>query len=98
MKGHCMDHVTADRRLRLSAQSVEILLDLVEIKLSAMDAEDRDVRMIGSLRRCRDELKLIEDAAHAVAAKRGPGRPARHIYHEAAASGFTTRTSVASSG
>jgi hypothetical protein len=34
-----MDQMLAERRLKLSAQSVEILLDLVEIKLSAMDIE-----------------------------------------------------------
>jgi hypothetical protein len=70
-----MEQTPAETPLRLSAQSVQILLDLVEIKLGAMDVEDRDVRMMGSLRRCRDELKLIDDRARAVVAKRGPGRP-----------------------
>jgi hypothetical protein len=42
-----------------------------------MDIEDRDDRMIGSLRRCRAELKRIEDAARAAGVKRGPGRPRR---------------------
>jgi len=79
-----MDQIAAEPRLRLSAQSVEILLDLVEIKLGAMDIEDRDAQMIGSLRRCRDELKLIEDAARARSMKRGPGRPARPVYEGAA--------------
>jgi hypothetical protein len=78
-----MDQIAAEPRLRLSAQSVEILLDLVEIKLGAMDIEDRDVQMIGSLRRCRDELKLIEDAARAMSMRRGPGRPARRAYESA---------------
>lgn len=78
-----MDQVQADRRLKLSSQSVKILLDLIEIKLGAMDIEDRDERMIGSLRRCRDELKLIEGAARATAVRRGPGRPVRRVYGEA---------------
>lgn len=69
--------------LKLSAQSVEILLDLVEIKLGAMDVEDRDDDMIGALRRCRDELKLIEPGARAMVVKRGPGRPPKHIYDAA---------------
>jgi hypothetical protein len=75
-----MDQSPAEHRLKLSPQSVEILLDLVEIKLSAMDVEDHDLEMIGSLRRCRDELKLIEDAARAMVVRRGPGRPPRRIY------------------
>ena len=48
----------------LSSHSVELLLDLVEMKLAAMDMEDRDVRTIWHLKKCRDELKLIENAAH----------------------------------
>jgi len=75
-----MDPMLGERRLKLSAQSIEILLDLVEIKLSAMDVEDHDLQMMGSLRRCRDELKQIEDAARAMVVKRGPGRPPRRIY------------------
>ncbi len=80
MKGTIVDQLQSEHRLKLSAQSVEILLDLVEIKLSAMDIEDHDLRMMGSLRRCRDELKLIEDAARATIVRRGPGRPPRRIY------------------
>jgi hypothetical protein len=76
-----MDQILPEPRLKLSSRSVEILLDLIEIKLGAMDIEDRDDRMIDSLRRCRDELMLIEDAARAVVvAKRGPGRPPRRPY------------------
>ena len=64
--------------ITLSAQSVEILLDLIEIKLSAMDIEDRDDRTIARLRRCRDELTMIDDAARAATAmKRRRGRPSR---------------------
>jgi hypothetical protein len=48
----------------LSSRSVELLLDLVEIKLAAMHTEDRDVRTIWHLKKCRDELKLLENAAH----------------------------------
>jgi uncharacterized protein YjbK len=80
MKGSIVDQPQAEHRLKLSPQSVEILLDLVEIKLSAMDVEDHDLQMIGSLRRCRDELKLIEDAARTMAVRRGPGRPPRRVY------------------
>ena len=56
------DHAQATPTLPLSPRSVEILLDLVEIKLAAMDMEDRDVRTIWCLKKCRDELKLIETA------------------------------------
>ena len=63
--------------LTLSARSVEMLLDLVEIKLGHMTADDhanrREVRI---LRRCRDGLKALDGVARiAVSAKRGPGRP-----------------------
>ena len=78
-----MEQTLAERPLRLSAQSVEILLDLIEIKLGAMDIEDRDDRMMSALRRCRDELKLIDDSARAIVAKRGPGRPSRELYDAA---------------
>lgn len=41
----------------LSKQSIEILLDLVEIKISSMQIHDReDARELLRLRACRDEL------------------------------------------
>jgi hypothetical protein len=41
----------------LSKQSIEILLDLVEIKISAMQIHDReDARELIRLRSCREEL------------------------------------------
>lgn len=41
----------------LSRQSVEILLDLVEIKVSALQIHDRDdARELNKLRKCRQEL------------------------------------------
>ncbi|MBE6447663.1 MAG: hypothetical protein E7015_04265 [Alphaproteobacteria bacterium] len=41
----------------LSKQSVEMLLDLVEIKLSAIIVQDKDdIREVLKLRRCRSEL------------------------------------------
>ena len=64
-------------RLPLSQTSVELLLDLVEIKLGAMEVEDRDARTIWHLEQARRELQLIEQTARAHAVKRGPGRPAR---------------------
>jgi hypothetical protein len=76
-----MDEVPAERQSILSTRSVEILLDLVEIRLGAMEIEDRDDRTIGSLRRCRAELKRIEVDLRATA-KRGPGRP-RRLYEAA---------------
>jgi hypothetical protein len=56
------DHARPTPPMPLSPRSVELLLDLVEIKLAAMDMEDRDVRTIWHLKKCRDELKLIENA------------------------------------
>jgi hypothetical protein len=43
--------------MKLSKQSLEILLDLVEIKLSTMQVHDReDARELVRLRNCRDEI------------------------------------------
>jgi len=47
----------------LSRRSIEVLLDLVEIKLSYMDISDReDVRDMKLLERCRDELRSLDQA------------------------------------
>ena len=44
--------------MALSKQSVETLMDLVEIKISYMDVLDRDdAKELRVLERCRDELK-----------------------------------------
>jgi hypothetical protein len=68
--------------MNLSKRSVEMLLDLVEIKLSYMDISDReDARDMEVLERCRTELKSLdrEPASENVAAfarpMRRPGRP-----------------------
>lgn len=43
--------------MKFSKQSVEILIDLVEIKISAMHIHDReDARELMRLKSCRDEL------------------------------------------
>ena len=45
----------------LSKRTVEMLLDLVEIKLSYMDISDReDARDMQILERCRAELRSLE--------------------------------------
>jgi hypothetical protein len=67
-------------RPTLSPTSVELLLDLVEIKLGAMDGADRDERTMSQLARCRDELKRIEAAARASVVKLRPGRPPKYGY------------------
>lgn len=47
--------------MSLSRRSIEILLDLVEIKISYMDVADRDdARDMQLLERCRAELKALE--------------------------------------
>jgi hypothetical protein len=67
-------------KLKLSAQSVELLLDLVEIKLSTVGVDPVDGRLpFGSLERCRDELKTIEQVSRKMIAKRGPGRPSKQL-------------------
>lgn len=43
--------------MTLSRQSVEILLDLIEIKVGALQIQDRDdARELNKLRKCRQEL------------------------------------------
>jgi hypothetical protein len=43
--------------MALSQQSLEILLDLIEIKVSALQIQDRDdARELSKLRKCRQEL------------------------------------------
>lgn len=46
--------------MNLSKQSIETLIDLVEIKISYMDVLDRDdAKELRGLERCRDELKAM---------------------------------------
>ncbi|HEX4111884.1 MAG TPA: hypothetical protein VH020_05055 [Stellaceae bacterium] len=52
--------------MSLSRQSVETLMDLVEIKISYMDVLDRDdAKELRALERCRDELKAFSATATA---------------------------------
>jgi hypothetical protein len=52
--------------MALSKQSLETLIDLVEIKISYMDVLDRDdAKELRSLERCRDELKAMNAVAMA---------------------------------
>lgn len=67
--------------MNLSKRSVEMLLDLVEIKLSYMDISDReDARDMEILERCRSELQSLDrgepdNVAAFVRPLRRPGRP-----------------------
>ncbi len=67
--------------MALSKRSIEILLDLVEIKISYMDVADRDdARDLQLLERCRAELKALESGESAAVVAftppaRRPGRP-----------------------
>ena len=52
--------------MALSRQSVETLIDLVEIKISYMDVLDRDdAKELRVLERCRDELKAVNSTVTA---------------------------------
>ncbi len=52
--------------MALSKQSIETLVDLVEIKISYMDVLDRDdAKELRVLERCRDELKSFTATATA---------------------------------
>ena len=68
--------------MNLSKRSIEMLLDLVEIKLSYMDISDReDARDMQILERCRSELQSLDREPETVGAGafarpiRRPGRP-----------------------
>ncbi len=69
--------------MSLSKRTIEMLLDLVEIKISYMDIADReDARDLQALERCRAELRALDrrEAAEVVAfassgSVRRPGRP-----------------------
>jgi hypothetical protein len=53
--------------MSLSKRSVEMLLDLVEIKISFMDVSDReDARDLQVLERAREELRSLTGVAHSV--------------------------------
>jgi hypothetical protein len=68
--------------MSLSKRSVEMLLDLVEIKLSYMDISDReDQRDLQVLERCREELRALDGPAQAMvmAERRRAGRPRAEV-------------------
>ncbi len=66
--------------MSLSKRSIEMLLDLVEIKLSYMDISDReDARDMQILERAKTELRALDSDGQTVVAfqrpVRRPGRP-----------------------
>jgi len=65
--------------MSLSKRSIEMLLDLVEIKLSYIDVSDReDAREVHILERCREELRALDRSPQAslfARPLRRPGRP-----------------------
>jgi hypothetical protein len=66
--------------MSLSKRSIEMLLDLVEIKISYMDVSDReDARDLQVLERCRQELAALDrDTAEAIIPfARNARRPSR---------------------
>lgn len=47
--------------MTLSRQSIEILLDLLEIKVNAIEIQDKDdARELNRLKKCRQELTYIQ--------------------------------------
>jgi hypothetical protein len=67
--------------MSLSKRSVEVLLDLVEIKLSYMDIADReDQRDLQVLERAREELRALDRPPQALMGeRRRAGRPRAEI-------------------
>jgi len=62
----------------LCKRSIEMLLDLVEIKLSYMDISDReDARDMQILERCKAELRALDQGTQAILAneRRRVARP-----------------------
>jgi hypothetical protein len=69
--------------MSLPVSCVEMLVDLVEVRLDAMAALDRDDRReVRMLQRCRDELtRLLNNAPTALRAEKRPvGRPRNTDY------------------
>ena len=67
--------------MTLSKQSIENLLDLVEIKLSCIEVIDReDARELKQLRACRDELLGIQ-ASLAVRRRSRPRADVIALHH-----------------
>jgi hypothetical protein len=53
-----------EAKMSISKRSVEMLLDLVEIKISYMDVADReDARDLVVLEQCREELRGLTNGA-----------------------------------
>ena len=51
-----------EHTMTISQQSIEILLDLIEIKVSALQIQDRDdARELNRLRKCRQELLSVQN-------------------------------------
>jgi len=64
--------------MSLSKRTIEMLLDLVEIKLSYMDVSDReDARDMQILERCRAELRSLERGPQPALLAREVRRPIR---------------------
>ena len=62
--------------MKFSKRSIDTLLDLVEIKLSAMEVTDReDARERAKLEAARDELKELQSAIAAQRARRPQALP-----------------------
>ena len=67
--------------MSLSKRTIEMLIDLVEIKISYMDIADReDARDLQALERCKAELKALDCREAEVVvpftgSARRPGRP-----------------------
>jgi hypothetical protein len=66
--------------MKFSKKSVDALIDLVEIKLSAMEVTDReDARERAKLEAARDELKALQSAFAAQRVRRPPLLPPQAI-------------------
>lgn len=72
--------------MKFSKRSIDTLLDLVEIKLSAMEVSDReDAREFAKLECARDELLELKSAFAAQRARRPRAEPEREPAHAALA-------------
>lgn len=68
--------------LMVSRQSLEILLDLIEIKVSSLQIQDRDdAKELNKLRKCRQELlseadrASTENSSHSISSKKSYKNP-----------------------
>lgn len=68
--------------MKISRESVEIILDLIEIKMSTIQIHDKDDdRDLNKLRKCRQELHTLQSLLNAESMDRASGSLLKRTDH-----------------